>query len=491
MPDDLTVADLVAMPNLGLRLEAGGGGAENAVLWTHTSELVDPGPWLEGGELLIVNGFGIPSDAEGQVEYIARLSHHRLAGVVVSVKAPPLLPEMLAEADRRDFPLLRIPKQVPFIELSYLVANAGERSARGRLSRHLRIFETLRMRNSGRGNVAEIYAQLEQVSGYRLSLLSPAGGPLLPGWPRVPDGIDLARTQISNDLFVLPDGFVLPLRVGDRVTAFLVGQEDPSMVPGGLAGLQHVSSIAALDAIDDQRRREAVHRNGGALLASALESGGEVDELVVRFRDFDLDPAAGLCTIAVRDGGTSTTELEIRDWFADRRLPHVLLRQAALVAVVACDDEALRRLSGDLDLAIGVSPRATQLDELARLRRQALWALQLASGSSGDRIIFAAQQSGLARWLNPDVETLQLLAERALHPLVEHDAANGTELVRTLRTYFANEGRLRATASELFVHEHTLTYRLKRIEILTGRDLRRTRERFELWLAVEAGSMLD
>ena len=46
------------MPQLGLQLIAGIEGAAIPVLWTHVSEPSDPDPWLEGGDLLIVNGLG-------------------------------------------------------------------------------------------------------------------------------------------------------------------------------------------------------------------------------------------------------------------------------------------------------------------------------------------------------------------------------------------------------------------------------------------------
>ena len=39
-------------------------------------------------------------------------------------------------------------------------------------------------------------------------------------------------------------------------------------------------------------------------------------------------------------------------------------------------------------------------------------------------------------------------------------------------------------AAELFCHRHTLRYRLRRVELLTGRDLASTRDRIEFWLAL-------
>ncbi|MFT4214235.1 MAG: PucR family transcriptional regulator ligand-binding domain-containing protein [Microbacterium sp.] len=489
MKEYLDIADLLAMPHLGLQLAAGEAGAGNTVLWTHTSELEDPGPWLEGGELLIVNGFGIPDDAAGQVDYVNRLAQHRLAGIAVSVKAPELTEEMLREANRLEFPVLRIPRQVPFIELSHLVANASERSARGRLSRHLRIFETLRLRNSLESSPVDIYPQLEQESGYRLALVSPAGYPLLPEWPWVPPGLELAQSPLLTDLQVIPGGYLLPLLVGKRVTAYLVGIETPGLRPGGLAALQHVSALASLDAIDDQRRREALHREGSALLSRALDGENENGDLLQEFARAGLPIEHHPRLIALEAvPGQMLEEIEVRDWLADRSSPHLLVRQSALHAVVNCSDDDVRALAESVNANIGVSSRIRRLSELTQRRRQALWALNVARETPGAHVTFAELQSGLEQWLNPDAERMRQLVSETLRPLVEHDAERGTELLKTLGVYFQHHGRLRAAAAQLFVHEHTLTYRLKQVEKLTDRDLKNYRDVFELWLAIESSN---
>ncbi len=492
MGEFLTIADLVAMQHLELQLAAGEAGAGNSVQWTHTSELEDPGPWLEGGELLIVNGFGIPSDASGQVEYITRLAQHRLAGIAVSVRAPVLTKEMLETADALEFPVLRIPRRVPFIELSYIVANSSEESVRGRLARHLQIFETLRLRNSLESDVSGIYAQLEEVSGYRLSLVSPAGRPLLEAWPWVPEGLTLFDTQRPTEMQVIPEGYVLPLFVGNRVTAYLIGVESEDREPGGLAALQHVSTLASLDAVDDQRRREALHREGSALLARALDEDGSEIETERAFAQVGLRIKRGIRFLALEAApGTELNEIEIRDWLFDRDLPHLLHTQGGMYAVVICSDDELWELALSVGARIGVSARARGVFDLARSRRQARWSLNLAREYEGAGVTFAEQQYGLALWLNPDIDTMRQLASGTLQPLVDHDETNGTELISTLRAFFNNQGRLRHTAAELFIHEHTLSYRLKRIELLTKRNLKSYRDAFELWLAVESSFLAE
>lgn len=483
--DYVTIEDLVALPHLGLTLVAGAAGATRSVLWTHTSELEDPGPWLEGGELLIVNGFGIPPDPTLQVAYLQRLAHHRLAGLAVSVRAPELTPQFLAEADRLAFPVLRVPRQVPFIELSYLVANASDRSARGRLARHLRVFETLRHRNSVENNIVEIYAELERVSGYRLALLSRAGRPLLPEWAWTPEDLDLQLFDGTADLRVLPDGYVLPLVVGDRVTAFLVGKEQEGVDPGGLAALQHVSALAALDAVEDQRRREASHREGSALLASALEGSADAELFWGRIMEMGGSRVTGLRLLAC-DHAEPSAETSMRDWMADRRIPHLLLDQEPLIAVVECEVDDLRTMAAQLGLRVGASPVFNEIADMRLMRSQAAWSLKLTGESADSSIVFADELVGVSRWLTPDLDARRNLAERVLRPLLEHDSEQGSDLLRTLAVYFQNEGGLRRSGAALFIHEHTVRYRLKQIEALTGRRLQSFADAFELWLAIEA-----
>ncbi|MEV8339421.1 PucR family transcriptional regulator ligand-binding domain-containing protein [Leucobacter sp. NPDC077196] len=485
----LNVAELVSMPHLGLELAAGAAGLNRRVQWTHTSELEDPGPWLEGGELLIVNGFGIPADAPGQAAYVRRLAQHRLAGVAVSVRAPDLTPEMLAVADELGFPVMRIPRQVPFIELSYLVANASERSARDRLARHLRIFETLRLRNAIDSDVPGIYRQLEQISGYRLALISPSGQALLDNWPWVPD-IEWGDALEATDLRVVKGGYLLPLFVGDRVTAYLVGIEHAEFSAEGLAALQHVSTLAALDAIENQRRREAEHRTGASALARALEAGASHSEVEQRLHDSGLMREIPFRVVAFGRIPNPLPESRARDWLADRRIRHTLLWQEQLIGVLQCSDEQLAELSAALNVSVGVSPTNTDVAEIPRMLRQARWSLSLAVDTDTPEIVFTEQQLGISRWLNPDARTMERLAEDTLRPILEHDATQGSELFHTLAVYFRQHGRMRVTAGALYVHEHTLRYRLNRIEQMTGKSLKNMRESFELWLAVEAHALV-
>jgi purine catabolism regulator len=75
---------------------------------------------------------------------------------------------------------------------------------------------------------------------------------------------------------------------------------------------------------------------------------------------------------------------------------------------------------------------------------------------------------------------LQELAEsRALEPfraliepLKEQDRMRRSDLVRTLRMYFAAGTNASEAADRLFLHRNSMLYRLERIQKLTGLDLK-------------------
>src|SRR4051794_16402557 len=113
----LTVRELLRDLDVGVL--AGEANLDAPVRWVHISELADPTPWLSGGELLLTTGLPVEAP-EAQREYIARLADHGLAGLGFGVgfghsEVPAALVEAAAE---RDFPLIEIPYDTPFIAVT-------------------------------------------------------------------------------------------------------------------------------------------------------------------------------------------------------------------------------------------------------------------------------------------------------------------------------------------------------------------------------------
>ena len=79
-----------------------------------------------------------------------------------------------------------------------------------------------------------------------------------------------------------------------------------------------------------------------------------------------------------------------------------------------------------------------------------------------------------------------LYCDSVLGPLENGGGEYGDELIRSLEAFIEQNGQWERAARELYCHRHTLRYRIRRVEELTGRDLRSARDRIEFWLALRA-----
>lgn len=76
--------------------------------------------------------------------------------------------------------------------------------------------------------------------------------------------------------------------------------------------------------------------------------------------------------------------------------------------------------------------------------------------------------------------------EQTLGPLIEYDERRKGELIKTVEAYFAVDGSVKMAGEALFAHPHTVTYRLKQVESLTGWSLRDAEDKLRLQLALRA-----
>jgi purine catabolism regulator len=81
---------------------------------------------------------------------------------------------------------------------------------------------------------------------------------------------------------------------------------------------------------------------------------------------------------------------------------------------------------------------------------------------------------------SPDLTPFRKLIE----PLLAHDLERRSDLVRTLRVYFAAGANASEAADRLFLHRNSMLYRLARIQRLTSLDLKDPRAGLVLQLGL-------
>src|SRR5437660_11026868 len=114
---ELTLASLTE--ELGLELASGRDAATAHVRWVHSTELLDPTPWLKGGELLLTTGIQLDGP-KAQREFIARLADHEIVGLGFGTgfTHKRLPPALVTAARKRLFPLFEVPYSLPFIAIT-------------------------------------------------------------------------------------------------------------------------------------------------------------------------------------------------------------------------------------------------------------------------------------------------------------------------------------------------------------------------------------
>ena len=82
-------------------------------------------------------------------------------------------------------------------------------------------------------------------------------------------------------------------------------------------------------------------------------------------------------------------------------------------------------------------------------------------------------------------------ANTVLAPFLEHDAKRRSELVRTLRAYYAANSNRKAAAERLGIHPNTLDYRLRQAERLNGAPVTSGEFSFQFQLALRLFPLSD
>ena len=90
-----------------------------------------------------------------------------------------------------------------------------------------------------------------------------------------------------------------------------------------------------------------------------------------------------------------------------------------------------------------------------------------------------------------DTDALRLFCESLLGPIEHGEGHYGGELMRSLEAFIECNGQWEAAARRLYCHRHTLRYRIRKIEELTGRDLSSARDRIEFWLALRGREIVS
>ncbi|MEU1197568.1 PucR family transcriptional regulator [Streptomyces sp. NPDC005813] len=545
-----TLASLVHHSALKLTVRAGEDRLDVPVRWAHVSELADPVPYMEGGELLLITALKLDAeDPEAMRRYVKRLVGAGVVGLgfAVGVNYEEIPKALVDAAEEEGLPLLEVPRRTPFLAISKAVSAAIAADQYRAVTAGFAAQRELTKQALNDGPEGLLAALAGQVDGW--AALYDASGAVVataPEWAgrraaRLTPDVERLRERPAPASSVVGGDDRVELHslgTGRRPRAALAVGTAAAL---GTAERYAVHSAIALLTLTTERSRSlhaAEQRIGAAVLRMLL--AGEPDHaravagdlygdlLDAPFRLILAESASASAARAHADGharvgaaAPAQTAVTVPDTHGDPLggLAEVVESAAARsgesvlvvpdgerlvvlavdggAAVAACGEyaaalEASRTTvreqpaGGEDELVVGLSAPAGPIAAAAAYK-QAEQALSVARRRGRFLVEHEELAAGSVLPLLAD-DAVRAFADGLLRALHEHDATGRGDLVASLRAWLSRHGQWDAAAADLGVHRHTLRYRMRRVEEILGRSLDDPDVRMELWLALKATS---
>ncbi|GAA2419052.1 PucR family transcriptional regulator [Actinomadura vinacea] len=490
----MKLRSLLTMPDLGLRAVTGEDGLDREIRWVVTTDLLDPGRYLSGGELVLSGlvWWSRPADSEVFAGALARSGVSGLAAWDVERGRIP--DDLVAACRRHRIPLFQVPEDVAFATITEQIvrrlstARAADLGAV--LDRHRRL-----VAGAGLDPVLELVGR---DLGMRCWVLTPTGRLVAGPHPPAADPAALARAylaaprlphRVSPDISILSVAEETTSRVADW---FIACEGDWTEWPAERRAL--TDELAAIVALERARLDDRLSAEGRLSQELIRTVAARDHEILPHLKLTGLDLDAPFTAVAA----TARADLrpgELRTVLAEILPDHSrlgLLGDEAIALVPTPDDlaaslrDALSALAPGLTgLAVGVSKPAAAR-ELRGIVEEARYARRLAAARTDPVCVVGHDELATHMLLLASVpdDVRRMFKERLLDPLHTYDEVHKADLILTLETFLQHSGSWTRCAEQLHLHVNSVRYRIQRIEELTGRDLSRLEDRVDFFLAL-------
>ncbi|MFL4472403.1 PucR family transcriptional regulator [Paeniglutamicibacter sp. MACA_103] len=488
----MSVKELLDEPQLGLQLVAGGRGLGHAITWSHTSDLPNLWEWVSPGVLLMTNGLSIPAEPDAQVQLAASLVDAGAVALAVGEKmhSPDFSDEFLAACDNLPLPLVSVPYPLPFMAISRSIAEASLLEESRRIKQTARIYDLLRKATTPGETWSQLLSGIGEEIRARLFVVDDRClHPWQPGDASLPADVLERVRRISSESTAETRHFLWSSDGGDTMLAMEIPTHPHALLvvlpegqarPDGVV-LLHTATVLGLGLSRSALSMESRYRSGGEFLLQSFAGRVGAAEAARRLEDFGL-PAGDMRLVSVPAQAEAGLPQVHRSLWRHGVNSVCVMGEGKLHLLVSehCPEQLLSHIF-DAKLPIGLST-PVGVDEIQRGLRESLWALGQAI-AQGVRLVGYSED---APWFGmAGHRDGAALVQRLLGPVIEHDRANRTEFMLTLRSYLENQRSAQKVAALLFVHRQTIIYRIRKICELTGLDLAETSSVAQLWLAFQ------
>ncbi|MDD3925364.1 MAG: PucR family transcriptional regulator ligand-binding domain-containing protein [bacterium] len=530
----------------GAVLLAGEGGLDRQIRRVTIAEVPDIVNWVRGEELILTSGFALRQDSEAQQSFVERMA---MAGVsAIAIKPERFLGKipdgMITQADADDIPLIQVPADIPWTDISTSVHDLL-------LDKQVRILKrseevqrelTRKVLDAGGSGIEAVAATLASLVDHpvliedrNLDLIVSVAEDGSPLRLKAPGSAEEGRRHLSDKLIDLAcpkriyepayEGYdsrvIAPICIRNRCCGYISVMEGEKLLPDfDHIALEHAATAAALEMARDAAVATAerrLHRDlWDELLSGNIQT---VESIASRAESLGCDIERGYVSIVLLPDNSEADEAspaeiplnrltqEIMDRWPGAVNPVVLDRSDSIVILypvmedfkidtLRADLERLRRrLERDLpslEFSIGVGGYYSDILDLYRSHLEARKAIQMGRRLHGlGKDAFYDDMGGYRLLYNyQDRNRVLNFMRETIGVLIDYDESHRTELVETLKAYFDSGESIKVAAEQLFVHRHTLEYRLGQILTLTGANLKTPEDQLNLRMALAIHDLL-
>jgi len=518
----LTIAQALEMDVFAsARVVAGHDGLNKAIQWVHMVDIPEMAEWSKEGELLFTTAFGLKDNPDLQATLIPDLVQRGVVGMVVGVgRYFHDIPEVMIEcANELAFPIIELPWEVPFIEVTRAICENIVRERYELMQQSLQIHNTLTqlvLMGDDLDALAKALAKLVRCpvtiedTSFRLLAYAPWGEidqarqeSILRR--RTPPALltELERRGILEQLRQslhpmrippLPEQGLTLERIAAPIVAggehygyvWLIIKDRP-ITELDMIAIEHAATVAALILLKEKAIYETEQRLKSSLLNGLLEGDSALrSKLLEKAKRFDHSLTQGQQIMILRQDDSS--ELSSLSRWVEQKLREqqqpglVVERGEDLVLLLeGCETEEGVQLAHKLWeegrkegylFRVGIGRAYREWEKLSESYEEAREALETGPSLIGEEVV-SFEALGLLHWLRhlPARLREKNRFSRVIQTLADYDAQRGRELLKTLEVYLDAGRNTQEAARRLFLHRNSLRQRLSKIEALCHLDL--------------------
>lgn len=514
------------------KIVAGKDGIDNQIKWVTVVEILEDIERVEDGEFLITTGFNLLEDRARMEVFHDLLRFRSLSAVAIytSFYMEKIPNSFIDLANEHHLPLIEIPIDINFSEITREVLEQLVNRQTRLLEQSEHVHRELTKYVLNDQSLTEVTKRLAQLTTSTIFIYNEHHDVIYSNTDIEAQTVDLSlylhhTLDKETSEHVTIDGIVYtiyPIIAKQTCFGWIVMKKlEENWQQLDDIAIERSISIYAMEFIKKQAVEEAQLRIQSNLLEDIFSHNYMNERLIIdQALKLDYDLTMTQCVFHL-----TFTNTEAVEPFHVDRLYHIteqmLLQknkqhiiQTKLHSIIfltnvngKTEEEQYNRsmqLANDLqhewyyaypsiELIIGIGKPYEQMNELGKSAREARYAIQLHELlDNGNHLVHYSDLGMYDLLLEMNRKGIDLKEMYEVHVNEIIDETNKKiDLIETLDVFFKNNQSIQQASEKLFIHRHTLRYRLKQIEEKTGLDLKSTDDLLKLQLGVMAYKLMS